>query len=546
MKSEFGKSQHFFHMHKNLKFHDKKQLLDVTNAILRYVYPFRLILFIALISLFCASCAKIRIGNCGESGKACFRSRFSSDAPIRKINKKINKYNKKHNTKYAFLKIDYYTDCTGCKSLIWVIDENKINDFYFSTPEQVTGYKQVQGNRNIDKIILNTLSNADYRIERFTIYSEYKDVSQLLNKLKEAYFSSISLSLKAEIDYRILKTNALMRSEKYKSYSKQDNKNRLSYEIIEYIKKYPNEPVTHNISIMLMIYGDVFTLQEIISISEVCQTSNQFSKTILTNEMVNKCTTIDNLNIFLSKFPTTERICAAFNTMNRYNSSYLMSDFIKLIKQYRDLLNKSADGKELFEAMIEKQLNSTINFSDYKLLYSSFPEYYNSSEQIAYRKTKEIYKSYKCKEFINNFPKSKYKTEIATLYETLMKNEEIAAAKKRERNNNSSSSSDYSSSSSSDNYDKKSEVDYENIEHPGVDKVDDWEEQNTLYDGRHYVTEVTFEDGITGFLYKGGSSGDHFIENSGGANYYYKNYDAALRALYVYKKYGEIIKKGAK
>lgn len=114
------------------------------------------------------------------------------------------------------------------------------------------------------------------------------------------------------------------------------------------------------------------------------------------------------------------------------------------------------------------------------------------------------------------------------------------------------SSSDNSSSSSSgddnerDNDDKKSEMNYENIEHPGVDKVDDWEEENSLTDGRYYVTEVTFEDGINGFLYKGGSSGDHFIENSGGANYYYKNYDAALRALYVYKKYGEIIKRGAK
>lgn len=122
----------------------------------------------------------------------------------------------------------------------------------------------------------------------------------------------------------------------------------------------------------------------------------------------------------------------------------------------------------------------------------------------------------------------------------------------KKRVENTSSSSDNSSSGSSsdnnerDNDDKKSEVHYENIEHPGVDKVDDWEEQNSLTDGRYYVTEVIFEDGINGFLYKGGSSGDYFIENSGGANYYYKNYDAALRALYVYKKYGEIIKRGAK
>lgn len=104
-----------------------------------------------------------------------------------------------------------------------------------------------------------------------------------------------------------------------------------------------------------------------------------------------------------------------------------------------------------------------------------------------------------------------------------------------------SSSSRSSSSSSSESEDEK----YEKIEHPGVDESSNWEEDRTPYDGKFFWSDIKFEDGVSGRLYRGGDSGNHFIENSGGANYYYKDYNSALRALYVYKKHNVFIKRGS-
>lgn len=71
----------------------------------------------------------------------------------------------------------------------------------------------------------------------------------------------------------------------------------------------------------------------------------------------------------------------------------------------------------------------------------------------------------------------------------------------------------------------------------------DWSESWGPSDGTHYVADVEFTDGVRGRMFKGGNSGKLFIENSNGTNFYYLDGLSAVRALYLYKKYGCITDK---
>ena len=66
----------------------------------------------------------------------------------------------------------------------------------------------------------------------------------------------------------------------------------------------------------------------------------------------------------------------------------------------------------------------------------------------------------------------------------------------------------------------------------------DWVQSWGPTDGTHYVAQVEFTDGVRGRMFRGGNSGKLYIENSNGTNFYYLDGNSALRALYLYKKYG--------
>jgi len=83
---------------------------------------------------------------------------------------------------------------------------------------------------------------------------------------------------------------------------------------------------------------------------------------------------------------------------------------------------------------------------------------------------------------------------------------------------------------------------YESITTQDVINLDpqgyqEWTESWGPADGTYYYAIVVFSDGTKGKLFRGGNSGRHFVENSNGVNYYYVSLEAAIRALYLYKKY---------
>ena len=80
--------------------------------------------------------------------------------------------------------------------------------------------------------------------------------------------------------------------------------------------------------------------------------------------------------------------------------------------------------------------------------------------------------------------------------------------------------------------------DYENMCIPGF-AAGDWIEGYGILDGKYYYCTVEYNDGVRGRLFKGGDSGQLFVEASNGTNYYYLNAQAAIRALYIYKKCGK-------
>jgi hypothetical protein len=67
---------------------------------------------------------------------------------------------------------------------------------------------------------------------------------------------------------------------------------------------------------------------------------------------------------------------------------------------------------------------------------------------------------------------------------------------------------------------------------------DEWIEKRGIMDGWYFEAYVAFSDGIRGRLFRGKDTGRYFVEDSQGNNYYYVNLRAALRALYLYKRYG--------
>lgn len=67
---------------------------------------------------------------------------------------------------------------------------------------------------------------------------------------------------------------------------------------------------------------------------------------------------------------------------------------------------------------------------------------------------------------------------------------------------------------------------------------EEWSEKTSFMDGTYYEAIIEFSDGTRGKLYRGASSGRHFVEDSNGANYYYNSLRSSIRALYLYKKYG--------
>jgi hypothetical protein len=67
---------------------------------------------------------------------------------------------------------------------------------------------------------------------------------------------------------------------------------------------------------------------------------------------------------------------------------------------------------------------------------------------------------------------------------------------------------------------------------------EEWTLRSGLMDGKYYDTIIVFSDGTKGRLFRGGASGNYFVEDSGGNNFYYANLKSAIRALYLYKKYG--------
>lgn len=71
----------------------------------------------------------------------------------------------------------------------------------------------------------------------------------------------------------------------------------------------------------------------------------------------------------------------------------------------------------------------------------------------------------------------------------------------------------------------------------------DWIKSWGPLDGTYFQINIAFDDGYSGVLFKGAISDDLFIEDSNGKNYYYVSERAALRALYLYKRFGCITDK---
>ncbi len=85
-------------------------------------------------------------------------------------------------------------------------------------------------------------------------------------------------------------------------------------------------------------------------------------------------------------------------------------------------------------------------------------------------------------------------------------------------------------------------IDYEKIERPGIAEVGEWHVSPHSQDFRQYIR---FDDGTTGYVFEDDDGYGYHI-SSGSTDWYYLTYEAALRALYVYKKYNVVIKRDSK
>ena len=56
---------------------------------------------------------------------------------------------------------------------------------------------------------------------------------------------------------------------------------------------------------------------------------------------------------------------------------------------------------------------------------------------------------------------------------------------------------------------------------------------------KHDEIEVEFEDGISGYFFRGSSSKRYFIVNNYGDRDYLANEDDAIKSLYFYKAFGK-------
>ncbi len=90
---------------------------------------------------------------------------------------------------------------------------------------------------------------------------------------------------------------------------------------------------------------------------------------------------------------------------------------------------------------------------------------------------------------------------------------------------------------------KGDELSIDNVIDLSPKGYDVWAMKSGIMDGTFYETTIVFSDGVKGRIYKGGNSGRHFIEDAQGTNFYYVSLKAALRALYIYKKYNCITSK---
>ena len=90
---------------------------------------------------------------------------------------------------------------------------------------------------------------------------------------------------------------------------------------------------------------------------------------------------------------------------------------------------------------------------------------------------------------------------------------------------------------------KETEIDFEKIDNPDVSEYGEWGDSPHSSAKRQYVK---FDDGINGYLFKDEDKDNSFHISTGLDDYYYKTYEATIRALYVLKKHKEIIKRGRK
>lgn len=73
-----------------------------------------------------------------------------------------------------------------------------------------------------------------------------------------------------------------------------------------------------------------------------------------------------------------------------------------------------------------------------------------------------------------------------------------------------------------------------------------WTEHSNLLFGKHYKQYFEFNDGVNGYLFQGGISGNYFISNDTGDTVYFSSLRTAIRGLYIYKRFGCFSKYGRK
>ncbi len=95
-------------------------------------------------------------------------------------------------------------------------------------------------------------------------------------------------------------------------------------------------------------------------------------------------------------------------------------------------------------------------------------------------------------------------------------------------------------------YESKQKEEIEYIEPPKLQDLSGWKEEFSAMDGKYFTQDVEYSDGVSGQVCKGGNSSDYFIEDGFGHNNYYVDYNSAIRALYVYKKFDKFIQRGRK